>query len=46
MNKKNSKSSEFKNFSDLALEWWNPNGKFKILHEILPLRMDYILKNT
>ena len=45
MEKKNSKNREFKNFTDLALEWWNPNGKFKILHQILPLRMEYILKN-
>lgn len=45
MNKNNSKTKEFNNFSDLALEWWNPNGKFKILHQILPLRMEYILNN-
>ena len=45
MNKKNSKNHEFKNFANLASEWWNPNGKFKILHEILPLRLEYILKN-
>ena len=45
MKKNNSKNHEFKNFTDLALEWWNPNGKFKILHEILPLRMEYILAN-
>ena len=45
MNKNNSKNHEFDNFTDLALEWWDPNGKFKILHQILPLRMEYILKN-
>ena len=45
MIKKNSKIQEFNNFTDLALEWWNPKGKFKILHQILPIRMKYILKN-
>ena len=39
MIKKNSKKQEFENFTDLAPEWWNPNGKFKILHQILPIRI-------
>ena len=29
-------------FSKLADEWWNPNGKFKPLHLINPLRVSYI----
>ena len=45
MIKKNSKEQEFKNFEDLSQEWWNPKGKFKILHQILPLRIRYILDN-
>ena len=45
MKKNNSKNHEFKHFTDLTQEWWNPNGKFKILHQILPLRMEYILAN-
>ena len=45
MNKNNLKTQEFDNFTNLALEWWDPDGKFKILHQILPLRMEYILKN-
>ena len=45
MNKNNSKNREFNQFSKLAPEWWDPNGKFQILHEILPLRMEYILSN-
>ncbi len=24
-------------------EWWEPDGKFKILHKILPIRIEYIL---
>ena len=40
------KDREFNNFSKIANEWWVRNGKFKILHQITPLRMEYIIKNT
>ena len=36
------KKSEFDHFSELASEWWLKNGKFKILHEIQPIRIKYI----
>ena len=36
------KNTEFEHFSTLANEWWSKNGKFKILHEIQPLRIKYI----
>ena len=36
------KKSEFDHFSDLANEWWLKNGKFKILHEIQPIRIKYV----
>ncbi len=36
------KKSEFDHFSQLASEWWLKNGKFKILHDIQPLRIKYI----
>ena len=36
------KKSEFNHFSQLASEWWLKNGKFKILHEIQPIRIKYI----
>ncbi len=45
MNTKKVKNSEFDHFSSIASEWWQPNGKFKILHEITPLRIRYILDN-
>ena len=45
MNKKISKNDEFNHFNKIAKEWWKPYGKFKILHDILPIRMEYILKN-
>ena len=44
MSNKSSKNREFNHFSKIAKEWWLPDGKFKILHEITPLRIKYILK--
>jgi len=42
MIKKLDKKSEFKHFTNLANHWWDPNGKFKILHNLTPIRMKYI----
>tara|TARA_B100000029_G_C17529868_1_gene942923 strand:+ start:686 stop:1387 length:702 start_codon:yes stop_codon:yes gene_type:complete len=36
------KKSEFDHFSNLANDWWSKNGKFKILHDIQPIRIKYI----
>ncbi|MFL2856184.1 MAG: bifunctional 2-polyprenyl-6-hydroxyphenol methylase/3-demethylubiquinol 3-O-methyltransferase UbiG [Pseudohongiellaceae bacterium] len=33
---------EIKKFEELAARWWDPNSEFKPLHEINPLRMNYI----
>ena len=44
MIKKIPKKSEFDHFETLAEEWWDPNGKFKILHTITPIRINYIKK--
>jgi len=30
-------------FKSLSEEWWNENGKFRILHKIRPIRVKYIL---
>ena len=38
-----SKKEEFALFNQLSDEWWNENGKFKILHQIKSHRMTYIL---
>ena len=45
MIKKINEISEFSHFSDLSDQWWILNGKFKILHSILPLRIKYIKNN-
>jgi len=37
-----SKNKEYKHFSRLANEWWLKNGKFKILHDLQPIRIKYI----
>ncbi|HEC16354.1 MAG TPA: bifunctional 2-polyprenyl-6-hydroxyphenol methylase/3-demethylubiquinol 3-O-methyltransferase UbiG [Sedimenticola sp.] len=34
--------AEIKKFEELAHRWWDPNSEFKPLHEINPLRLDYI----
>ena len=36
------KTSDFNHFESLADEWWDPNGKFKILHTLTPIRINYI----
>ena len=33
---------EIAKFEDLASRWWDPHGEFKPLHEINPLRLEYI----
>lgn len=38
----NADPMELEKFSQLAHRWWDPNSEFKPLHEINPLRLDYI----
>lgn len=33
---------EISRFEAIAAEWWDPDGRFKPLHQINPLRLDYI----
>ncbi len=35
-------SGEIAKFDALASRWWDPQGEFRPLHEINPLRLDYI----
>lgn len=35
-------AAELNKFSDLAHKWWDKNSEFKPLHEINPLRLNYI----
>ncbi len=34
--------AEIAKFEELAHRWWDPHGEFRPLHEINPLRLDYI----
>ena len=36
--------AEINKFSNLANKWWDRNGPFKPLHDINPLRLNYILE--
>ena len=36
---------EIEKFSQIAEEWWNPEGKFKPLHKFNPIRISYIKEN-
>ena len=37
---------EIDKFSEIAEDWWNPEGKFKPLHQFNPERIKYIKDNT
>lgn len=39
---KNIDPAEIAKFSQSAMHWWEPDGEFKALHEINPLRINYI----
>lgn len=38
--------SEIKKFEDLASRWWDEHGEFKPLHEMNPLRLNFINSGT
>jgi len=42
MDNANSDPREIAQFEALASRWWNPEGEFRPLHQINPLRMDFI----
>ena len=42
MNQTNVDPAEVAKFEELAHRWWDKNSEFKPLHEINPLRLDYI----
>lgn len=39
-------AAEIKKFADLASRWWDKESEFKPLHEINPLRLDYIIQHA
>jgi 2-polyprenyl-6-hydroxyphenyl methylase/3-demethylubiquinone-9 3-methyltransferase len=43
---KNVDANEIKKFEDVAHRWWDRDSEFKPLHEINPLRLNYIDENA
>ena len=41
-NQRNVDHGEIRKFEELASRWWDPRSEFRPLHEINPLRLDYI----
>ena len=44
--KQNIDKEEVEKFDDLAKSWWDPQGDFKSLHQINPLRINFIKERT
>ena len=42
MNKNNFSQGEINKFNEFAKDWWDPNGSMKPLHQLNPLRCDYV----
>ena len=42
MKQKNVDPAEIEKFQSIASRWWDPESEFKSLHDINPLRVDYI----
>jgi 2-polyprenyl-6-hydroxyphenyl methylase / 3-demethylubiquinone-9 3-methyltransferase len=42
----NADPQELAKFGDLAHRWWDPNSEFRPLHEINPLRLEWIDRHT
>jgi 2-polyprenyl-6-hydroxyphenyl methylase/3-demethylubiquinone-9 3-methyltransferase len=42
----NADPQELAKFGDLAHRWWDPDGEFRPLHQINPLRLDWIASLT
>ena len=45
-NQQNIDKEEISKFNELASRWWDTDGDFKPLHEINPLRLDYICRQS
>lgn len=46
MKELNKDPQELKKFSELAAHWWDLNGELKTLHQVNPLRLNYIKSKT
>lgn len=39
-------ADEIAKFANMAASWWDPNGSFKLIHKLNPLRTDYVLQQV
>ena len=46
MNADNLDPDEIDKFDALAQRWWDPDGDFKALHDLNPVRLEYVLAHT
>ena len=46
MSAENFDPAEIRKFEALANRWWDPEGDFKTLHDINPVRLDYIAEHA
>ncbi len=46
MNQENISKAELEKFNRFARDWWDENGTMKSLHDINPLRFDYIKRHV
>ncbi|MCK6265084.1 bifunctional 2-polyprenyl-6-hydroxyphenol methylase/3-demethylubiquinol 3-O-methyltransferase UbiG [Vibrio sp. ZSDE26] len=46
MTNQNVDPNEIKKFEDMASRWWDLDGEFKPLHQINPLRLNYVLEKA
>jgi len=46
MQQTSASQDEISKFELMAEDWWNPTGKFKPLHDLTPLRLEYIVNLT
>ena len=43
--KSKTKNKEYALFNKVSDEWWDENGKFKVLHQIRPIRIKIYFKS-
>ena len=46
MTTQNIDPAEIQKFEDLANRWWDKNGEFKALHDMDPIRLNFINTNS
>ncbi|RIY33699.1 hypothetical protein CJP74_01055 [Psittacicella melopsittaci] len=46
MKQENVDSAEIAKFANMAGDWWLPNGSFKLIHKLNPLRLQYVMQQA